>query len=292
MNIFETHQTAVDVHLDFSAPVLASMIQGKKIMHLRDRTPFAFSPGESIMLPPDELMRIDFPEATLATPTKCLALAVAEERVARVSQRLNEQRAKLDNREWRAADYNLHFTNDPAVHHIIQRLVFLCVEDHPAKDFFVGNMIDELIIRILEVGSRTTFLQAERKEAGNDRLAFVINFIRSRLSEKLSVKDLSQKAYMSESHFHRAFKNELGCSPVEFINEERLQLAARLLNNINREIGEVALRCGFNSLSYFTRRFKRRFGLTPSAYQQQQETYLRSANSSAHDPRKNAPSHT
>ncbi|MEL7162943.1 MAG: AraC family transcriptional regulator [Bacteroidota bacterium] len=267
MNIFETHQATESVLLDFDQPALASMIQGKKVMHLRDKAPFAFLPGESVMLPPGELMCIDFPDATPEAPTKCLALVVDEEKIAHVSERLNHQREKLDDREWQAADYNFHFTNDVAVHQIIQRLVFLCAEDHPAKDLFVGNMLDELIVRIMEAENRYSLLHGKKKAPSNDRLSFVINYIRDNLSRKLSVRQLSQQAYMSESHFHRAFKNELGCSPVDFINEERLQLAARLLHDPARDMTQVALECGFNSLSYFTRRFKRRFGECPSAYQ-------------------------
>ncbi|MEO0734060.1 MAG: helix-turn-helix domain-containing protein, partial [Bacteroidota bacterium] len=214
-----------------------------------------------------ELMCIDFPEATQEAPTKCLALVVDEDKIAGIAERLNDQRQKLDQREWAAADYNFHFTNDVAVHQIIQRLVFLCAEDHPAKDFFVGNMLDELIVRIMEAENRYSLLQSTAEKPSDDRLSFVVNYIRDNLSHKLSVRQLSQQAYMSESHFHRAFKNELGCSPVDFINEERLSLATRLLHDPTREMTQIALECGFNSLSYFTRRFKRRFGECPSAYQ-------------------------
>ncbi|MEM6724888.1 MAG: helix-turn-helix transcriptional regulator, partial [Bacteroidota bacterium] len=75
--------------------------------------------------------------------------------------------------------------------------------------------------------------------------------------------------HMSESNFHRVFKNEMEVSPIEFINNERIKLAASLLKDPNKKIKEVYLECGFNSLSYFIRSFKRRHKLSPKAYQAQ-----------------------
>jgi len=69
MHVFETHEQAASVLLKFEQPVLASMIQGKKIMHLRDYEAFDFLPGESLVLPANESMCIDFPEAMAKNPT-------------------------------------------------------------------------------------------------------------------------------------------------------------------------------------------------------------------------------
>jgi AraC family transcriptional regulator len=83
LHLFETHTFAERVNLEFDYPVLATMLRGKKVMHLRKREGFEFVPGESIMLPAEELMTIDFPEATMVDPTKCLALTLMMKRSAR-----------------------------------------------------------------------------------------------------------------------------------------------------------------------------------------------------------------
>jgi len=267
VHLFETHTVAEQVLLGFREPVLASMLTGKKIMHLQGKAPFAFLPGESVMLPPEEVMCIDFPEARSSNPTKCLAMAFEEEKIGQVIQLMNETRPKADGREWRSCDYNFHFANERAISQVIQRLLFLCMENHPSKDLFVDMMLNELIIRILQAESRTTHLREAAANETSDRLAHVVQYIRAHIREKLSVKELSRKACMSESHFHRVFKNELGLSPVEFINEERLKLAARLLLEAGKQVSEVYLECGFNSLSYFNRMFKRKHAVAPSQYQ-------------------------
>ena len=72
---------------------------------------------------------------------------------------------------------------------------------------------------------------------------------------------------MSESNFYRVFKNELGISPTDFINNERIKLAVSLLQNPDKTIKEIYLCCGFESRSYFNRVFKSRKNIAPGDYQ-------------------------
>ena len=267
MHIFETHQQAEKVLLQFHAPVLASMIEGKKVMHLDGYQAFNFLPGESLILPPSEIMCIDFPEAEMQNPTRCSAMSINEDKIHEVVELMNDHNPMIDNGEWKFVDYNFHFTNDTGINQIIQRLYFLFPENHPSKDVFVDFMLKELIIRILRANYREIYSENALKLSGNNRIAFVINYIREHLHENLTIAELSKKAYMSESHFFRVFKNETGLSPIDFINNERIKLATRLLADPKMKIKEVYMRCGFDNRSYFNRMFKRIQKLSPTEYQ-------------------------
>mgnify|MGYP001794572273 CR=1 FL=1 len=268
LHLFETHQEAEQVLLRFHQPVLASMLEGKKVMHLDGMTSFSFLPGESLILPADELMCIDFPEAEMATPTRCLALAIAEEKIKNTVAFLNDSRSKVDS-EWKFTDYNFHFTNDVAIQQLIRRLTFLFTEDHSSRDIFVDFTLRELVIRILQTENKRIYTEQTMQLSSSHRLAYIIHYIRTNLDKNLTIKELSQKVYMSESNFHRVFKNELNISPIDFINNERMKLAVSLLQNPRKKIKEVYMECGFNSLSYFVRMFKRSEQVTPKEYQQQ-----------------------
>ncbi|MEM6771544.1 MAG: AraC family transcriptional regulator [Bacteroidota bacterium] len=268
LNLFETHQEAAAVHLRFDQPVLASMIEGRKVMHLRKRPGFNFLPGESVILPPEELMVIDFPDARDGRPTKCLALEIDPDIIKKVTVAMNEERPRTDNFTWERGQYNLHFKNDPGVTQLIQRLVYLCAEDHPAKDLFVNMSLKELLIRLLELESRQHHLEGVDSRATSQPITAAVAYILGHLDEKLTVASLSKVAYMSESSFFRAFKNEMGVSPVEFVNSERIKLARSLLRRKELSMCQIAMRCGFNSPGYFTRMFKKYLGVSPQRYQE------------------------
>ncbi|MEM9983880.1 MAG: AraC family transcriptional regulator [Bacteroidota bacterium] len=273
MNIFETHQHAQNVWLHFDQPVLASMIKGKKIMHLKDKADFPFLPGESLMLPADRWMHIDFPEADLQNPTQCLALTIAPEKIKEVRQWMEEHLPKVDQGNWTLHHEDFHFSDDPSVYKILHRLIYLCVEDHPSKDFFVDMTLQELLLRLFQAESRNHLLGHSQQLKGHHRLAFVIDFIRHHLSEKLTIKQLSGLACMSESHFSRVFKQEMGISALDFVKSERLKLAASLLLASQHSVQQVCLACGFNTLSYFHRVFKQKYGESPNSFRAKVKPY-------------------
>ncbi len=276
MHVFETHQQAAQVALTFEAPVLAYMLEGKKVMHLQQKNAFDFLPGESLLLPPKEAMCIDFPEAKLDCPTRCLALAISEEKIKETVNFLNEHRSKADN-EWEFVNYNFHFTNNIAIQQIVYRLLYLFTENHASKDMFADFMLQELLVRILQAENQKIYTEQAFALGSNHRLAYIVNYIRKNLNKELSIKELSDKVYMSESNFHRVFKNELNSSPINFINNERIKLAKSLLQNPHKKIKDVYWECGFKSLSYFIRLFKRQEQFSPKEYQlkiKQQKGFL------------------
>lgn len=265
MHVFETHQAADQVLLKFSQPVLASMLMGKKVMHLDGLESFDFFKGESLLLPSDELMCIDFPEASQNNPTKCLALAICEYKIEKIVQLMNETMTLSDGNEWQKLDYNFHFTNSPDIYQILQRLIYLFTENHSHKDFFVDNMLQELIIRILQGNQRKMNDNGALQNSSN-RLGYVIDYIKNNFSKKISSKVLSDKACMSESNFFRVFKNEMGVTPVEYINQIRIKKASEMLAEPNTSITDTYLSCGFENRSYFNRQFKRFKGSSPLQY--------------------------
>ncbi len=268
MHVFETHKVADNVMLRFDQPVLASMLHGKKIMHLRDHESFDFLPGESLILPANELMCIDFPEARESSPTQCLAMAIDEQLIKQTITFMNETMPKADEREWSLMDYNFHFTHDPGIYQILKRLLFLFTENHTSKDYFVDNMLRELIIRILQANSRKILSSPTTGKFSDNRIKHVVHYIREHLNTNLTIDQLSKKACMSPSHFYRTFKNEMGMSPVDFINDERIRLATRLLMDSSRKIKEVFMECGFESRSYFNRVFKKKTDFSPKEFQE------------------------
>ncbi|MEE9439814.1 MAG: AraC family transcriptional regulator, partial [Saprospiraceae bacterium] len=86
LHIFETHKVAEKIALKFDTTIIASMLTGKKVMHLKGLPTFKFLPGESVVVPSGEKMIIDFPIATKDNPTQCLALAIDPNKINEIAQ--------------------------------------------------------------------------------------------------------------------------------------------------------------------------------------------------------------
>ncbi|MFK7954804.1 MAG: ATP-binding protein [Lysobacterales bacterium] len=81
-------------------------------------------------------------------------------------------------------------------------------------------------------------------------------------------KDWAQALHMDRTTLYRQLKKETDASPEDYLREQRLQRAASLLKAKAGNVSQVAMTVGFNSVSYFSRRFKERFDVTPAQYSQ------------------------
>lgn len=91
----------------------------------------------------------------------------------------------------------------------------------------------------------------------------VLSYITDHYHEKLYVQDLASQVNMNEQYFCRFFKRSIGKTPIDFINDYRLNKVIRLLETGDAQITEICLECGFNNMGNFQRLFKRKTGITP-----------------------------
>jgi AraC-like DNA-binding protein len=83
-------------------------------------------------------------------------------------------------------------------------------------------------------------------------------------SPSFNVESLAASLFMSRDTLIRKCKKEFGETPLNLIVMHRMQKAHDLLNQHTLSISEVAYACGFESLAYFSRSFKKHFGISPS----------------------------
>lgn len=269
LNIFETHQEAKNVNLTFGDLVLTTMLKGKKVMHLFEKPGFDYLPGESVIVPPNEMMKIDFPEAKFDNPTQCIALSISKEMIENTFNLLNE---RLPNKEvtkdWGLDLSYFHLINTQDLSEIINRFIKIGVKERSKeKDLIASFALKELLIRLTQTQARDMLEKTYKTLSSSNRMAFAIDFIKTNIRENLNLDELSAKACMSKAHFSRTFKTELGLSPMEYILKERLKLAKHYLQIANYQIQEVCFMSGFNNITYFIRAFKNEFGVTPKVFQ-------------------------
>lgn len=103
-------------------------------------------------------------------------------------------------------------------------------------------------------------------EYKTERFKKVLNYISSNYQKKLTIKELSTEANLSQYHFCREFKTITGRTPMDYVNYYRINTAARLLEDRDRKIIDIAMDVGFQSFSYFIETFKQYKNCTPSDF--------------------------
>ena len=100
-----------------------------------------------------------------------------------------------------------------------------------------------------------------------ERVNRAIDFVLGHLDEALPLERVARSADFSPFHFHRIFRSLVGETLAHFVKRVRLERALKILSHEpSRTLTDVALVCGFGSSSDFSRSFKQRFGVPPSAF--------------------------
>ncbi|MEE1196461.1 MAG: AraC family transcriptional regulator [Lachnospiraceae bacterium] len=97
----------------------------------------------------------------------------------------------------------------------------------------------------------------------------ILNFIQKEYGQKIRIRDMADLVGMNEQYFCRFFKKMIGKTPVEYLNEYRVEKAKDALASSDESIMNIAMDCGFNHMGNFINMFKKKEGYTPSEYRKQ-----------------------
>ncbi len=110
------------------------------------------------------------------------------------------------------------------------------------------------------------YLAQLRKNVSRGVLAEVEREVKSNFAENLTLKGLSEKYYVNSAYLGQLFRKQYGCSFKDYLNQTRLDEAARLLVHTDKKIYQVAEETGYHNLDYFVNRFISAKGCTPAKY--------------------------
>ena len=92
------------------------------------------------------------------------------------------------------------------------------------------------------------------------------SFIHEHFNSKIGLEDIAEAGKVSKSTCIRLFHKYTGKSPIDFLNNYRLQMSAEKLVTTSEQITEIAYACGFGQPSYFNRLFLKEYNMTPNQY--------------------------
>jgi len=99
------------------------------------------------------------------------------------------------------------------------------------------------------------------------QLQVALDFVNDHLSGDFKLQDVAEQLGMSQYYFCRLFKQSMGIAPYQYVLQQRIETAKRLLvKQPDKAIAQIALECGFTSQSQMTQHFRKIAGTTPKAY--------------------------
>jgi AraC-like DNA-binding protein len=94
-------------------------------------------------------------------------------------------------------------------------------------------------------------------------LSSIVSFARRNISQGITVEALAKEAHMSLSTLERTVRRHLRITPQDLLQRIRMNRARHLLTTSTLKIGEIALECGYESFSAFSRAFRKAYGCAP-----------------------------
>lgn len=135
----------------------------------------------------------------------------------------------------------------------------------PGYELFMKNKLEEIIIFLSRKYSQISMPKAKSLI----RIGKAIQFVEHNFHTNIYIQQLAEISFMSIRNFQRVFKEATGLSPNDYLLEMRIQHASKLLTDTESAIYEISNKVGISDWFYFSKAFKRKFGVSPLKYRKQ-----------------------
>lgn len=124
------------------------------------------------------------------------------------------------------------------------------------------SMLSSIIALVFEVLTEKD-CQANEQSEVTEQIYESIAYINENFADDITANDVANEVHMSYSYFAKVFKEATGKTFKEYLNITRLNEAEYMLVSTNIAVSEIALKCGYNNISYFIATYKKYKGKTP-----------------------------
>ena len=155
---------------------------------------------------------------------------------------------------------------------VVERIVEESKGQMINKELMLQVMTVELMV-MLARAMKSEWEESLRVKNGKAReLVFIAKeFIDRNFDRGISVADAASYVFLSQGYFTRAFRDELGVSPMSYLMKKRIEKACELLENNEIKVSGVAAQTGFSSPQRFNVAFRKQTGLTPMEYRRKNQ---------------------
>ncbi|MBQ9963996.1 MAG: helix-turn-helix transcriptional regulator [Clostridia bacterium] len=163
-------------------------------------------------------------------------------------------------------------TEYPQLTEIIEHCIAEYDQNNKHAHRYASLLLQQLILELSRIPfPQNNGIRARKKSFA--KLLPALEFISTHIADShtLTLPNLAKQCFVSTATLRRYFYTFTDMSPQQFITQARLNFAEYLLHHTDHSIAEVACEAGFDTLSCFTRAFKRHYGVAPSVYRKSDE---------------------
>lgn len=151
-----------------------------------------------------------------------------------------------------------------AIYSFIETIDKFCDQRPYGYQVAVKGCLFQILYTLLSQCKENQIRPASQKSL--DKIKSILSYVAEHFQKEITIEEIAGHCHYSKSYFMKFFKEIMGISFIQYVNDYRLEVAAKLLTTTSASIVEIALDTGFENLSYFNRCFKRKYGTTPGAY--------------------------
>lgn len=158
--------------------------------------------------------------------------------------------------------------NEPEQAAIIDfiRKAFLLSEDELGYEVYIREALSQIWVHLFKMCIPLLQSKPQSADIASDKVKLMMVYIHEHYSEKISIPELAETAFLSERECYRTFQNHLHMTPVEYMKSYRIQAARQMLADTQMPITEIGYACGLGNASYFGKIFREFTGHTPLQY--------------------------
>ncbi|HHV97282.1 MAG TPA: helix-turn-helix transcriptional regulator [Clostridiaceae bacterium] len=130
--------------------------------------------------------------------------------------------------------------------------------------------IDEFQVWFVNIIRQISNIVSEKESRSrtSEVIKSAINYIIDNINSDITLNDIAEHVSLSPNYLSKIFKDETGKNIQDFITQERMERAKKLLLSTNMKIEEISFEVGYNNTAYFIRRFKEMYGKTPKKFRE------------------------
>lgn len=159
----------------------------------------------------------------------------------------------------------LNVSHSPNIQRMFDEIQQLFLSNDEISPILMKSRMLELLYELSVQSIRSKY---------NRHIKAALQFIEHHYTEPINVEDIAKYIGISPTYLFQQFKKVLSDTPMGYVNRVRLEKSKSLLLDSDYSVMDIAMACGYNSVSYFNYTFKKHMGISPTGFRKRYVRYI------------------